>query len=74
MRTEVAEKTPSNPRGAGRYPRANKPTTTGITIRLTADERTRFGAAAESAGLTLGEWLRAAAEVMLKAGRKGRKS
>lgn len=72
MRTAVAEKTKTNPEGRGRWPRdgATK-AATGITVRLTDDERARYTTAAETAGLTLGQWIRSACEAQLK--RSGKK-
>lgn len=67
----MARATKRNPLGSGRLPRADKPADQRVTIRLTADEHARYTAAAGTAGKTLAEWLRAAAEAMLA--RKGRK-
>ncbi len=41
-----------------------------LTFRATDDEHARYKAAAEAAGLSLGEWLRAAAEAQLKRKRR----
>jgi len=74
MQTDVRERTKRNPFGAGRDPRAEKPADTRITIRLTDDEHQRYAAAAETAGKSLAEWLRSAAEAMLSRAKKGRRS
>ncbi len=54
-------KTKTNPLGAGRNPRADKPATHRVTIRLTPAEAKTYEAAAASEGITLAEWFRAAA-------------
>lgn len=59
------EKTATNPLGAGRNPRAGKPATVKVTIRLTETEHASYQAAATAEGLSLGEWLRAAAGARL---------
>lgn len=75
MRTQVAEKTKTNPLGSGRLPRASVPADHKITIRLTDDERTAYQAAASAADQTLGEWIRAACAARLgRSAKKGRKS
>lgn len=63
-------RTKRNPLGAGRAPRAGAAASQKLTIRVTDAERARYAAAAEAAGQTLGEWLRAAAEDKLKRKRR----
>jgi len=70
-RRMAAQKTPTNEQGRGRNPRAGKAATIRCTIRLTADEHTRFQAAAEAAEKDLAAWIRDAAEVVAK-GQAGR--
>lgn len=54
----------------GRTPRSEsgKKADTRITIRLTTDEHRRYAAAADAAGVTVADWIRAACETKL--GRK----
>lgn len=54
-------------RPPGRPRRAAAGTTT-TGLRLTPAERARYEAAAEREGLSLGEWLRAAAELAIARG------
>lgn len=69
-------KTDKNPRGAGKSPRAGEASSI-HSFRITASERSRFQAAADSAGQSLSEWIRAACEAQLAATapppKKGRK-
>jgi hypothetical protein len=71
MRTEVHERTKRNPRGAGRNPRGAGASTP-ITLRLTDDERRRYQVAADSAGVSLADWIRGSCEVQLA--KKARRS
>jgi hypothetical protein len=71
MTTAVAKKTDDNPTGVGRNPRGSAAADTRVTIRLTDEEHARYTAAADTAGITLGQWLRAAAEAQIK--RSGKK-
>lgn len=59
--TEPTKRPPGRPRRA-----ADGTTTTGL--RLTPAERARYDAAATREGLSLGEWLRAAAELAIARG------
>jgi hypothetical protein len=54
----------------GRPPRAKKPASDAdrIQIRVTAAERRTFEAAAKREGISLSEWLRAAAELAIARG------
>jgi hypothetical protein len=52
----------------GRPPRAGKAADDRFEIRLTAAERKAWTAAAEQEGLTLADWLRAAAELAVARG------
>ncbi len=63
-------KTKSNPLGAGRNPRAGEAATIRIALRLTPKEHAAYLAAAKDAGMSIGEWLRAAAEARLPKRRK----
>jgi predicted HicB family RNase H-like nuclease len=47
----------------GRPPRAKKPASIRVTIRLTGPESSRYDAAAKREGMSLGEWMRAAADL-----------
>jgi uncharacterized protein (DUF1778 family) len=53
----------TKPAKVGRPRRAKSTANDRVTIRLTKQERARFEAAATREGQTLGEWLRAAAEL-----------
>lgn len=65
------EKTKRNPLGSGRHPRvAGEVADERITMRLTASERTAYEAAAVSAGVTLGEWIRDTCNAHLKRKRR----
>lgn len=55
------------PPTSGRKPRAGQPGSV-VGFRAAPDERTRYGAAANREGLTLSDWLRAAAELALARG------
>lgn len=59
-------KRPTKPR-RGRPPIANAATET-VRLRLTPDQRDQWIAAADRDGLTLSEWLRAAAELAIARG------
>lgn len=59
-------KTRKNPLGAGRSARAGEPSSL-VSVRLTDSERSRYQAAADAAGQTLSEWIRAACEARLTA-------
>lgn len=59
------EKTPTNPRGAGRNARAGE-AAINVTIRLAPSERDNYRRAAKRGGVTLGEWIRAACAAQLK--------
>ncbi len=54
------EKTKTNPLGSGRNPRIAGEQSSPTAIRLTPSERERYAEAAAAAGLSLGEWIRAA--------------
>lgn len=63
-------RTKSNPRGAGRSPRAGEPSAV-LALRLTASERARYQVAADAAGQTLSDWIRAACEARLPRRKRG---
>lgn len=52
----------------GRPPLGDKGLSHPLTIKITPAQREQWGAAAASAGLSLGEWLREAAELALARG------
>jgi hypothetical protein len=58
---------PRKPR-VGRPPRAGRATTDRFEIRMTDAERKTWKRAAEAEGLSLADWLRAAAELALARG------
>lgn len=68
----AAQKTKTNPLGAGRPPRAGKPTTQRLSMRLTDDELDAYTAAAAEAGIAVVEWIRRACAAALPRKRSGR--
>jgi hypothetical protein len=58
----------TKPPKLGRPRRAKSASDDRVTIRLTTQERAKYEAAAARADLTLGEWLRAAAELAIARG------
>ena len=66
MLGDMAEKTKTNPKGAGAPARVPGVKSGLVAIRLTPDERDQYTAAAKTSGLKLGEWIRAACEAWLK--------
>jgi hypothetical protein len=59
-------KTKTNPRGAGRSPRASAAAANKVTIRLTDAEHAAYRDAASLADMTLGDWIRSCCEARLK--------
>lgn len=55
-------------RAQGRKPRAGAPANGRIAIRVTGTEHASWSSAASSAGMRLGEWVRAVAESAARAG------
>lgn len=65
------QKTKRNPLGAGRKERVEGARADiKVTVRLTPSEHASYLAAANAAGVSLGEWLRSAAEARLATKRK----
>jgi predicted HicB family RNase H-like nuclease len=56
------------PKRLGRPPLADKAATGLVKVRLTESDRKRWQSAAEREGLSLSEWLRAAAELAVARG------
>lgn len=59
---------PSPPKRRGRPPRAGGPADHRIELRVTGETYTTWHTAATREGLTLSDWLRAAAELALARG------